>query len=311
MPSAKIPIENLEFSHINSSQLLKIKRQKMFIYLFFVISTFFISGFFYWFFYSSRYISTNNAYVGAEVAQITALVDGTIKHIHVTDTQHVEKGEILVVIDSRDAELALKQVESKLAKAKIDMERAESNYKRRKKLFDSKSISTEEFSDTKSTLNMAQATFQEISALKEINQLNLEKTTIHAPIRGVVAQRQVQLGQRVRAGDKLLSLIPLNNMHVNANFKENELRHIQVGQSVTLVSDKYGSKIKFHGVIEGFSGGTGSVFAIIPAQNATGNWVKIVQRLPVRIKLIPEELTKNPLEMGLSMHTKIEILKRK
>jgi membrane fusion protein (multidrug efflux system) len=310
MSNAKTPIKDLEPTHVSPTHL-KIERKKMFICLFFVILLFCIGYCFYWFFYSSCYISTNNAYVGAEVAEITSLIEGTIEHIYVTDTQHVKEGEILVVIDDRDAKLALKQAEAKLLRVTADMERAELNYQRRKQLGISNLISAEELGDAENTLKAAQATFQEIHSLKEIAELNLVKTTIRAPISGVVAQRQVQLGQRVIAGNKLLSIVPLANMHVSANFKENELRNIQVGQPVILTSDKYGSKIQFHGIVEGFSGGTGSVFAIIPAQNATGNWVKVVQRLPVRIKLDPEKLVKNPLEIGLSMHAKIEISTRR
>jgi len=195
-------------------------------------------------------------------------------------------------------------------KAEANLQHTEMNYKRRKPLADSKVISAEDFNNTENELKVARANFQEVNALRELAQLNYERTKIFAPIKGVVAQSEAKLGQRVIAGSKLLSLVPLERVHISANFKENELKHIRPGHSVTLTSDKYGSNIKFHGKVQGFSGGTGSVFAIIPAQNATGNWVKVVQRLPVRISLNNDEIKKHPLEVGLSMHVTIDTLSK-
>lgn len=286
---------------------LRTKRQKMFISLFTSIIIFFGSYGLYWLLYGSRYISTDNAYVGAEVAEITSLIEGLVAHIYVTDTQRVNEGDVLVVIDDRDTTLALKQAEARFLKAQADLERVALNYKRRKSLSASNLVSAEELSDTENTLKAAEASFQEASAAKEVAELNHARTKICAPVSGVVARRQVQLGQRVMPGSKLLSIVPITNSYVNANFKENELRNIRPGQSVVLTSDKYGSGFKFHGQVQGLSGGTGSVFAIIPAQNATGNWIKVVQRLPVRITLNPEELIKAPLEIGLSMQVTVDI----
>jgi membrane fusion protein (multidrug efflux system) len=111
----------------------------------------------------------------------------------------------------------------------------------------------------------------------------------------------VQVGQQVQAGASLLSVVPLKDIHVDANFKEVQLDKVRVGQPVELKSDLYGRKAIYHGVIEGLSGGTGSTFATIPAQNATGNWIKVVQRVPVRIRLDTKELDARPLQVGLSM----------
>jgi membrane fusion protein (multidrug efflux system) len=303
----RILASRLKSIHKSLSLPLKTKRQKMFIYLFASILLFSCSSFAYWFFYSSHYISTHNAYVGAEVAEVTSLIEGLVEHIYVADTQQVKVGDILVGIDEQDIKLALKQVEAKFLRAQADLERTELNYKRRKSLAAANLVSAEELSDTENALKVAEAVFQETSALKELAELNHTRTKIYAPIEGVVAQRHVQMGQRVRPGNKLLSIVPLSNSYVSANFKENECRNIKPGQPVTLTSDKYGSGVKFHGQVEGLSGGTGAVFALIPAQNATGNWIKVVQRLPVRITLNPEELIKHPLEVGLSMHTRIDI----
>lgn len=136
--------------------------------------------------------------------------------------------------------------------------------------------------------------------------VDLERTVIRAPVDGIVAKRQVQLGQRVQAGMPLLAIVPVQDMHVDANFKEVQLEKVRPGQPVRLHADLYGSSVTYHGVVEGFSGGSGAAFSAIPAQNATGNWIKVVQRLPVRIRLDPKELEAHPLKVGLSMHAEID-----
>jgi len=135
--------------------------------------------------------------------------------------------------------------------------------------------------------------------------LDLERTAIRAPVDGVVASRHAQIGQRVKVGSTLMSVVPLMDAHVDANFKEVQLQHIRPGQKVDLTADLYGDRVVFHGRVAGLGGGTGSAFAVIPAQNATGNWIKVVQRLPVRIALDPGELVRNPLRLGISMTAKI------
>ncbi len=134
---------------------------------------------------------------------------------------------------------------------------------------------------------------------------NLERTIIRAPVSGVVARRSVQVGQQVQVGAALLSIVPLAAVHVDANFKEGQLDRVRIGQPVEITSDLYGHAVTYHGVVEGLSAGTGSTFAVIPAQNATGNWIKVVQRVPVRIRLNPEELVSRPLQIGLSMSATI------
>jgi membrane fusion protein (multidrug efflux system) len=117
----------------------------------------------------------------------------------------------------------------------------------------------------------------------------------------------VQLGNSVAAGQQLMTVVPLHDLWVDANFKESQLRHIRIGQPVTIVSDVYGSDAEFHGKVIGLGAGTGSVFSLLPAQNATGNWIKVVQRVPVRISLDNKELDKHPLRIGLSTDTTIDI----
>ena len=134
-----------------------------------------------------------------------------------------------------------------------------------------------------------------------------QRNTIVAPVSGYVAERSVQLGNSVAPGQPLMSVVPLHHLWVDANFKENQLRHIRIGQPATLTTDLYGSKVEYHGKVIGLGAGTGSVFSLLPAQNATGNWIKVVQRVPVRIALDDKELDRHPLRVGLSADVTVDI----
>ena len=137
--------------------------------------------------------------------------------------------------------------------------------------------------------------------------LDLDRTALRAPVDGVVASRHAQIGQRIKVGATLMSVVPLMDAYVDANFKEVQLKRIRPGQKVELTADLYGDAVIFHGRVSGLGGGTGSAFAVIPAQNATGNWIKVVQRLPIRIALDAQELARNPLRLGVSMNAKIHL----
>ncbi|RDK08893.1 efflux RND transporter periplasmic adaptor subunit [Cupriavidus lacunae] len=135
------------------------------------------------------------------------------------------------------------------------------------------------------------------------------RNTLPAPVTGYVARRSVQVGQRVAPGNPLMAIVPLDGVWVDANFKEVQLKRIRIGQMVELHADLYGSSVTYHGKVIGLSAGTGSAFSALPAQNATGNWIKVVQRLPVRIQLDPADLRKHPLQIGLSMQVDVETRK--
>jgi membrane fusion protein (multidrug efflux system) len=137
--------------------------------------------------------------------------------------------------------------------------------------------------------------------------LATQRAALTAPVDGYVAKRTVQLGQRVAAGTPMMSIIPLKNVWVDANFKEVQLRNIRIGQPVTLVADLYGKKVEYKGTVTGLGVGTGAAFSLLPAQNATGNWIKVVQRVPVRIALNAEQLKASPLRVGLSMNVEVDI----
>jgi membrane fusion protein (multidrug efflux system) len=139
--------------------------------------------------------------------------------------------------------------------------------------------------------------------------LALKRSDLLAPVDGYVAKRSVQLGSRVQAGAPLMSVIALNQVWVEANFKESQLRKLRIGQPVSLVADVYGKQVEYKGTVEGLGAGTGAAFALLPAQNATGNWIKVVQRVPVRITLDAKDLVEHPLRVGLSMDAKVDVSK--
>jgi membrane fusion protein (multidrug efflux system) len=236
-------------------------------------------------------------------------------------------GSLKAQIEARDADVT--RATAQLKSAEADFERADIDLKRREALSASGSVSGDEitharnaFSTAKANLAAARAAIAQAKAnlgtavsAREANAVlitgttvetnpevalararrdqaavDLARTVIRSPVDGIVAKRQVEVGQRVQAGMPLLTVVPVHEMHVDANFKEVQLRKVRVGQPAQIHADIYGSSVTYHGIVEGFSGGSGSAFSAIPAQNATGNWIKVVQRLPVRIKLDPAEL---------------------
>jgi membrane fusion protein (multidrug efflux system) len=244
---------------------------------------------------------------------------------------------------ARDAEQS--RAAAQVLSAQADLQRTELDLHRREALAKSGSVSGEELTNARTALLTAQANMkvaeagaiqaksnrsatigaQQASTVLTANttvatnpevelarakrdqaKLDLERTVLRAPVDGVVARRQVQAGQRVQAGTALMTVVPTRSMHVDANFKEGQLTQVQLGQPVTMSADIYGGAVEYHGTVVGLAGGTGSAFAMIPAQNATGNWIKVVQRLPVRISIDPKELVAKPLSVGLSMEVSID-----
>jgi membrane fusion protein, multidrug efflux system len=213
-----------------------------------------------------------------------------------------------------------------------DLAKAQSDYDRRARLRRSGAISAEELQHADDAVKASQAALlaaeqqlaanrawvdgttvesnpavRDAAAAVHAAYLNYSRTVLPAPVSGFVARRDVQLGERVLTGTPLMSVVPLNEVWVDANFKESQLDSMRVGQPVTLTSDLYGSDVVFHGRVIGFGAGTGSAFSLLPAQNATGNWIKIVQRVPVRVALDPRELAQHPLQIGLSMKAYVNV----
>ena len=334
-----------------------------------------------WFIAERGKVSTDNAYVGAETAEVTPRVAGAVDQVLVTDTQTVKAGQVLVVLDDADAKLAVSnaqaalgqaerkvrayfadaqalggqldarqadvsRADAQISSAKADVERASVELKRRQALAASGAVSGDELTDAQNRLSTATAALQsaeaartqaqaqtvaargsrsandalidgasvdanpEVAAAKarlDQAELDLSRTVIRAPVDGVVARKNVELGQQVQVGQTLMDVTPVGAAYVDANFKEVQLKQVRIGQPVILTSDLYGKGVKYHGRVVGLAGGTGAAFSLLPAQNATGNWIKVVQRLPVRIALDPAELGRHPLRVGLSMDAAIDV----
>jgi len=325
-------------------------------------------------------VHTDNAYVGADSAQVTALIAGPVKEVRVSGTQAVKKGDILVILDDADQRIAVADAEAALRLARQRYGQADANadaararvaargadiaqararlrdadaavtrtraeLARRESIAGTGAVSGEELTAARAALASASAardlaaagiasaeatrgsasgdlgaaeavvrgttinTAPDVAAAEarlEKAKLDLARTVLRAPVDGIVTNRQVQVGQRIAAGAPIMVLVPISTAYVDANYKESQFKDIRIGQPVELVSDYYGGDVVFRGKVVGVAGGTGAAFSLIPAQNATGNWVKVVQRLPVRIALDPKQLKEHPLRVGLSMEATID-----
>ena len=224
------------------------------------------------------------------------------------------------------------RLQAQIAARETDLAKARDDLRRRQSIAGGGAVSAEELAHAREVVAGAEAALR--AAREELNAalaqtggieasrhplvmraatrvreaaLALDRMQVTAPVSGVVARKGVQLGQRVAAGTPLLAVVQLDDAWVDANFKEVQLQHMRIGQPVELEADLYGDEVVYHGRIRGFSPGTGAAFALLPAQNASGNWIKIVQRVPVRIELDPQELADHPLRVGLSMHARVDL----
>lgn len=300
--------------------------------------------------------STDDAYVNGNMILITPQQTGIVTMLLADNTQIVESGQPLALLDRHDYELALEHAQANLASAVRDvaqlfltveelkakksvalalLERAKLDAAHRGDLVLDGSVSLEEYQHSELALAASAASFDEVEktlekAMAEVANttvsthpkveqkkaelkkafLGLHRCTILAPARGIITQRRAQVGQWIRANDPLMALVPLDQIWVDANFREVNLKHVCIGQPVELFSDMYGRGEKFHGTVVGLNPGTGSVFSILPPQNATGNWIKIVQRVPVKICLDPDAIKAKPLMLGLSITATIDTRER-
>jgi membrane fusion protein (multidrug efflux system) len=312
-----------------------------------------IAWYVWWVLHGRWFVSTDDAYAGGTVVQVTAEVAGTVRTVRPRETESVQAGQALIDLDPADARIALDAAVAELGatvrqvrgaypqtgrlRAQIraretDLARAQDDLARRKSIASGGAVSAEEVAHAREVVAGAEAALQ--AAREELNvavaqtggtdvanhpqvlraatrvreaALALARMHVVAPVDGVIARKGVQVGQRVAAGSPLLALVPMNDLWVDANFKEVQLQHMRIGQPVEVTSDLYGDDVVYHGRVQGFSPGTGAAFALLPAQNASGNWIKIVQRVPVRIALDPKELAEHPLRIGLSMHTRVDL----
>ena len=223
------------------------------------------------------------------------------------------------------------QFDSTIAARELELQRAEQDLAQREPLLAEQAVAGEEVRHARDAVSLAraqlaQAREQSRAARALVDDLpvaenpavlaaraaykdawlSLQRTRVVAPIDGFIALRSVQLGQRIAPGEPLMSIVPLQDVWIEANFKEGQLRHLRIGQAASITTDVYGGSVEFHGHVIGLSAGTGSAFSLLPPQNASGNWIKVVQRVPVKIALMPEELEKHPLRLGLSTTTRID-----
>ena len=329
------------------------KRRKTLLIMLFVFVLIGVIWFLLWTLVFSRRETTDNAYVNGNQVAISAQVPGTVVAILADDTQHVDAGQVLVKLDSTDADVRLSQTRSALAQAvrqvrqqtdsatgsdatvavnQVALKKAEADLKRHLPLIAQQAEAPETIQHLRDAVDQARAALTSAQAQASAEHASVEGTdiannpavlqaranfraawvaaqrnTIYAPVSGYVAQRSVQLGNSVQPGQQLMTVLPLHDLWIDANFKENQLRHVRIGQPAKIETDLYGSNVEYHGKVIGLGAGTGSVFSLLPAQNATGNWIKVVQRVPVRIALDNQELDKHPLRIGLSSDVTVDI----
>nr|WP_315193400.1 efflux RND transporter periplasmic adaptor subunit [uncultured Aquabacterium sp.] len=316
---------------------------------------------------ASHFEHTDNAYVQANVVQVTSQVGGTVVSIGADDTDRVRAGQVLVRLDPADAQVALDQAQAQLAqavrevrtlyanngslsaqvslrqadlsRAQNELARAQDDVQRRSPLVASGAVGKEEFVHAQAQLAVARsgvsaaesallAAREQLTSNQSLTEgtsvsehpnvaraaarvreayLAVQRAALLAPLDGHVAKRTVQVGQRLQAGAPVMTLVALERPWVDANFKESQLQRIRIGQPATLTADVYGQKVVYHGTVSGLGAGTGAAFALLPAQNATGNWIKVVQRVPVRVSLDEAEVKAHPLRVGLSMLVEVDV----
>jgi membrane fusion protein (multidrug efflux system) len=292
------------------------------------------------------YISSDMVQITSEVpgTVLAVDVDDTQSVQRGQPLAELDRADAEVAISAAEAQLARAvrnvralfaqrdELQAQIAQRQSDLKRAQADLARRQGLAADGAVSGEELSHARDAEAVARSALdaarQQLNATTAQIQgtsiethpqvldaeaglrnaaLALHRTQLRAPVAGVVAKRSVEVGQRVAPGAPLMALVPLDDVWVDANFKEVQLRNMRVGQPVRLHADLYGSGVEFHGRVAGLSAGSGSAFALLPAQNASGNWIKIVQRVPVRIVIDPHELQQHPLRVGLSMTAEVDI----
>jgi membrane fusion protein (multidrug efflux system) len=333
--------------------------------------------------YAATHVSTDNAYVQADMAQITPRVHGTVTEVLVQENWWVKPGDVLVRLDTRDAEVRLAEakaalararesvdqlfaavavanerrratqsqiqaVQAEIAEAQAEFHQAELDLQRATQLAEEQIIPVQRFDEAKTRHAAAQARLHakqqqleeakknemtrgreadharaalgntvdgersEHSLVKQAEaavreaELNLNYCTLIAPLEGMVSRKAIEVGQRVQPGQALMALLPLHKVYIEANYKETQLTQVRVGQPVEIRADIYPDHI-YYGKVESLSGGTGAAFSLLPPENATGNWVKVVQRLPVKITLTEPPPRDLPLRVGLSVEASIDI----
>jgi len=264
-----------------------------------------------------------------EAGQVLVKLDNTDADVRL---QQMSSALAQAVRQVRQQTESATSADAQVAKARVDLKKAQADLGRRAPLVAAQAEAPETVQHLRDAVDQAQASLDAAQAQAAASHAAIEGTriatnpaveqaranyrsawiaaqrnSIYAPVTGYVAQRSVQVGNSVQPGQQLMAVVPLHDLWVDANFKENQLRHIRVGQPAKVEADVYGGSVEFHGKVIGLGAGTGSVFSLLPAQNATGNWIKVVQRVPVRIALDDKELDQHPLRVGLSTDVTVDI----
>ncbi|MDG6897455.1 multidrug export protein EmrA [Actinobacillus delphinicola] len=312
-----------------------------------------VLSFLYWLFFIRGSEETDDAYVHGNQVAISSQVAGSVMQINVQNTEYVHQGDVLVVLNPKDRELAfahakdelaqvvrkernlmysVKELEAAVVQKQIAVKQTKSDYMRQVNLAKTNSTSNIMLTHSKDAYDAAVASLKltqnQLAANKALlldtplrqqpavkiaitgvkdAWLNLKRTKVLSPVDGYVAKRNVQVGETIAAGTPLMAIVPANQMWVEANFKETQMKDMRIGQKARVTFDLYGDDVKFDGTVKGIEMGTGSAFSLLPAQNATGNWIKIVQRVPVRIALPADQIKKYPLRIGLSSLVRVDV----
>jgi membrane fusion protein (multidrug efflux system) len=302
------------------------------------------------------HVTTDDAYVNGNLVRLTPQIAGTVVAINTDETQYVRRGQVLVQLDPRDAQIALAQAKASLgetvrevaqlfaekrrdaalvAAERTQLRQSSEDLTRDRSLVSVHGVSLETLEHDENAVRSARAALQQAQATLASTEaaiagttpathprvlqaeanlrsawLTLSRTRVLAPVSGYVVRRSVELGEQVAPSTEMLALVPERSLWVDANFKENQLADLRIGQPVQVSVDMYGSHVTYHGKLLGLTAGTGSALAVLPTQNASGNWIKIVQRLPVRIGLDPAELARHPLFLGLSANIDVSVRNR-
>jgi membrane fusion protein (multidrug efflux system) len=310
----------------------------------------------YYVLFARNHVTTDDAYVNGNLVRLTPQIAGTVVAINTDETQYVRRGQVLVELDPRDAQIALSQAKANLgetvrevaqlfaeerrdaalvAAEQTQLSQANEDLTRDRSLLSVHGVSLETLEHDENAVRSARAALRQAQATLASTRaaiagttpathprvlqaeaslraawLTVTRTRVLAPVSGYVVRRSVELGAQVTPSTEMLALVPVSSMWVDANFKENQLGDLRIGQPVQVSVDMYGSHVDYHGKVLGLTAGTGSALAVLPTQNASGNWIKIVQRLPVRIGLEPTELARHPLFLGLSANVNVSVKDR-
>lgn len=284
--------------------------------------------------YIQTHVDTEDAQTTGYISPVLPRVSGYVRAVHVSDNEHVRKGQPLVQIDTTEyalkvekARLALQNAranldvrQSDLEAAKISLQKARHDYKRSKDLYQGGATTKQHFDDAEAAFEKAQADYktakQKVEEMRtriaerkndlQTAKLHLSYTTIKAPSSGIISKKDVEVGQLIQPGQPLMSITDMKHVWVVANFKETQIQYIEPGQQVDITVDAY-PDAKFRGTVESLAGGTGAEYALLPPNNATGNFVKVVQRVPVKIMLNDQKSARQKLRLGLNVTTTIDI----